>query len=411
MTCIVYMPKGQSLESYLCSLGPVEPYSEQDSWAGKLSDTLNLTNIVNRLSRPESETECLMTLPSSETLESSTKEVMRNPMLVTSMSSAQDSRSCANHLVTPEKEPEPQMSAICGRQPESAYTLYDPATSSWKTCPVLLAQDTLERFSLTYFKSGMTQDGVIYRLPNWEHRISGNVYSSLPAPTASEDVSGRRLGGAEEVYTDKTGKPRRRMSSGATASMGLGKMAATNTWPTPRANSAMAATITQDAIDKSWDRFPNLETVVARQMFPTPKARQRGDVPSERRRRSPSLEAMVNVIPTPQSRDWKGSSGRSAKGLELDLPTFVGGHLNPDWVEWLMGWPRGWTSLEPMPIARFREWQMRMRAGRWWTTEPDIPRVTKPTKDRVSRLKALGNGVVPAVMAKAWRILTLQEEV
>jgi hypothetical protein len=27
--------------------------------------------------------------------------------------------------------------------------------------------------------------------------------------------------------------------------------------------------------------------------------------------------------------------------------------LNPNWVEWLMGWPIGWTDLRPLATARF----------------------------------------------------------
>lgn len=34
----------------------------------------------------------------------------------------------------------------------------------------------------------------------------------------------------------------------------------------------------------------------------------------------------------------------------------VGGLLNPDWVEWLMGWPIGATALEPLAMARYRQW-------------------------------------------------------
>lgn len=34
----------------------------------------------------------------------------------------------------------------------------------------------------------------------------------------------------------------------------------------------------------------------------------------------------------------------------------VGGQLNPDWVEWLMGWPIGWTALEPLARDKFQEW-------------------------------------------------------
>jgi hypothetical protein len=33
-----------------------------------------------------------------------------------------------------------------------------------------------------------------------------------------------------------------------------------------------------------------------------------------------------------------------------------GGQLNPEWVEWLMGWPIGWTALNPLGMDRFREW-------------------------------------------------------
>ena len=43
-------------------------------------------------------------------------------------------------------------------------------------------------------------------------------------------------------------------------------------------------------------------------------------------------------------------------GLEAVVRMAGGGQLNPDWVEWLMGWPIGWTASEPLAMARFREW-------------------------------------------------------
>jgi hypothetical protein len=43
---------------------------------------------------------------------------------------------------------------------------------------------------------------------------------------------------------------------------------------------------------------------------------------------------------TPNSRDWKGT------GFDGQLGTQIGGQLNPTWVEWLMGFPLGWTDLE-----------------------------------------------------------------
>ena len=42
----------------------------------------------------------------------------------------------------------------------------------------------------------------------------------------------------------------------------------------------------------------------------------------------------------------------------------------------------------------------------WWESEPDVGRVAHGVAHRVDRLKAIGNGQVPAVAARAWRILS-----
>ena len=41
----------------------------------------------------------------------------------------------------------------------------------------------------------------------------------------------------------------------------------------------------------------------------------------------------------------------------------------------------------------------------WWSIEPDVGRVVDRMAARVDRLKAIGNGQVPAVAATAWRLL------
>jgi len=55
------------------------------------------------------------------------------------------------------------------------------------------------------------------------------------------------------------------------------------------------------------------------------------------------------IWPTPAARDYKGMSGKGRqerKGNPKDtLPNAVGGSLNPQWVEWLMGYPVGYTDL------------------------------------------------------------------
>jgi DNA (cytosine-5)-methyltransferase 1 len=42
----------------------------------------------------------------------------------------------------------------------------------------------------------------------------------------------------------------------------------------------------------------------------------------------------------------------------------------------------------------------------WWESEPNVGRVADGVAARVDRLKAIGNGQVPAVAALAWRILS-----
>ena len=45
------------------------------------------------------------------------------------------------------------------------------------------------------------------------------------------------------------------------------------------------------------------------------------------------------------------------------------------------------------------------RKANWWATEPDVGRVANGVAARVDRIRAIGNGQVPAVAALAWRIL------
>jgi len=68
--------------------------------------------------------------------------------------------------------------------------------------------------------------------------------------------------------------------------------------------------------------------------------------------------------PTVTARDYKSEScssevksARDAHSRGKTLPWVLGGLLNPAWAEWLMGWPGGWTELEPLETARFQEWR------------------------------------------------------
>ena len=55
--------------------------------------------------------------------------------------------------------------------------------------------------------------------------------------------------------------------------------------------------------------------------------------------------------------------GRARKDQQIRLADQVclihgiNGRLNPTWVEWLMGWPIGWTDCNALEMAKFHEWQ------------------------------------------------------
>ncbi|SUX53871.1 Uncharacterised protein [Chromobacterium vaccinii] len=86
-------------------------------------------------------------------------------------------------------------------------------------------------------------------------------------------------------------------------------------------------------------------------------------------RGEPRLSAQVKLWPTPTvhgnyNRPFLGK--KSGMGLATAVrcqspqnspPGVLNGQLNPEWTEWLMGWPIGWTGLGRLEMDRFRAWQ------------------------------------------------------
>jgi hypothetical protein len=74
-----------------------------------------------------------------------------------------------------------------------------------------------------------------------------------------------------------------------------------------------------------------------------------------------NLAGAVQKWPTPMSTEHKANRQtreNHQNGLtQAVLATETGGHLNPTWVEWLIGWPLGWTDLKPLGTGRFQLWQ------------------------------------------------------
>jgi hypothetical protein len=163
----------------------------------------------------------------------------------------------------------------------------------------------------------------------------------------------------------------------------------------------MAASITRDSAHNP-ERFPNLETVVGRMLLPTPQANSIGGktippdakwqgltvvVSGERKMQVPLETAVKKLLPTPTDSLQGGRVNQCAQGKRgwdlasavtdsmsefprrlwltptvqdtknmagpyqyfrnsLPLNVIVGGRLNPEFVEFMMGFPIGWTDLE-----------------------------------------------------------------
>ena len=91
---------------------------------------------------------------------------------------------------------------------------------------------------------------------------------------------------------------------------------------------------------------------------PTAHMSKESNSPSEHRRNTPTLTAQVNW-PTPRTVGMCGGTGSwdlLKKNTTIEEARAMGagngGKLNPMWVEWLMGWPLGWTDLKPLAMDK-----------------------------------------------------------
>ncbi len=121
----------------------------------------------------------------------------------------------------------------------------------------------------------------------------------------------------------------------------------------------------------------------ARNQYPTPSktpygsSQNEGQVPHDRPSRgTPSLETWAKNWATPAHRDWRSPNGKpyqdrggGKKGEQLQNQVHFlqaqetqqrgqqssrnGRKLNPVFVEWLMGYPIGWTAFEPVEMGSY----------------------------------------------------------
>jgi hypothetical protein len=197
----------------------------------------------------------------------------------------------------------------CGEKWQGSFTKYDQDMRSWKTHQCSLLGD-LDEFSETWPTWGLMRDGECWEQQTLEQTIRGTGYGLSP-------------NGVDSFHTPNTIG----LDGGSNSRKALKKKM--EKWPTP---------LTQDSYERSaWK-------IIA-------QANEGGKARMTLTRKVKYLEKML----TPVARMWK-DNGQSPSELNRNsetLATKAGGSLNPTWVEWLMGWPLGFTDLKPLETDKF----------------------------------------------------------
>jgi hypothetical protein len=120
-------------------------------------------------------------------------------------------------------------------------------------------------------------------------------------------------------------------------------------FPTPKASDAAKGQRTKKGAEKEMNRGHGIDLTTFTKIYPTPTVRGNSNRKGSSSRSGDGLATFVKqMFPTPTVNDSKNNNppsqhienGRSSNPLNV----VAGGALNPEWVEWLMGFPPGWTE-------------------------------------------------------------------
>ena len=209
--------------------------------------------------------------------------------------------------------------ADCGLNLQESLAKYDPATHLWRTRQCSLFEGLGECLE-TFPKSGMMQGGVLWELTMWEHRTSEREcgFWRTPDTGVGKEISESKA----RDYANKTPRP-----SGHQIQIRLcDQVKYPILWPPPNCSGMDGG---------SNSRKANKKRGIHQKFYPTPKCQD-------------SRAALIDR--------HKSNLGEVVHGGIETLPTKTA-RLNPNWVEWLMGWPIRWTDLKPLGMDKFRSWQ------------------------------------------------------
>jgi hypothetical protein len=176
---------------------------------------------------------------------------------------------------------------------------------------------------------------------------------SIPTPTASDHIERRST--STETLNFATNK-----------SVSLDRFA--KMWPTPTAGDAKASGSRNTPTSNAHSGISLTDYVKqdggTGRLWPTPTGRDWKDGSAQACSNVPPnalLGRVVHMYPTPTApgkhqvglmAEWGGRGNPFRTPEEM---TLAGGSLNPVWVEWLMGFPLGWTACAPSATPSSRK--------------------------------------------------------
>jgi DNA (cytosine-5)-methyltransferase 1 len=184
----------------------------------------------------------------------------------------------------------------CGEKWRGSFTKYNQDLCSWKTHQCSLLGD-LDEFSETWPQWGLMRNGECWEQQTLAQTIRGTESGFVP-------------NGVDYFHTPNTTG----LDGGSNSRKALKQRI--EKWPTPTSSDWMSAK--QNGIEFKNNRFVRTSLTTGVKF-------------------GAKLTDAINL---------------EMKNSELDLPIKIGGKLNPTWVEWLMGWPIGWTDLKPSEMDK-----------------------------------------------------------
>ena len=288
--------------SWLFSLALVEEYSAGTSLDGAPCAQLNVMPTLHKFWRSDKTIESSDHSRFGLTLRLLT-DAHGAELLMSFLADSLAKISARQEKVQGSKANEADFGTTCA----ASFAKYDHGESLWKTAQRSLLGGS-EKFSETW--------------PRWGSMRSGESFlRPIPALPICESASG--LWPTMTVHGNYN-------QPGMSKTSGMGLASAVRLWQTP---------VADDAVERKRGKYNS-----------------RGE---------PKLSAQVKLIPTPTAMNFTGGAamckwggaGARAKMKTMFSSEEINGQLNPEWVEWLMGWCIGWTDLKPLAMDKFREWQ------------------------------------------------------